>query len=152
MSPTLSSAARKGEKPTQSIPQAARASLLAFLEEWLFGVSFLGAFVGAAGLAILAAVTRLILSQWIYWIDLLGGVTLAGAFGGATAGALLGIPLVLLMVALQERKWLALGIWAVCIVVMAVVGGIGENIGGWAGWMIAGALVGALGGRFLETK
>jgi hypothetical protein len=80
--------------------------------------------------------------------------------GGATAGALLALPLVLLMVAFQERKGLALRAriraalpaWALCAVVMAGVGAIGESIGGWAGWMIGGMLVGAVGGRFLETQ
>jgi hypothetical protein len=150
MTPTLASVARIIEKRNPSRP--ARVSLFAFLEERLFGVSLLGAFIAAAGLAILSAGMRLLLGQWVYWLDLLCGPTIGGTFGGATAGTLLGIPLVLLLLGLRERRWLTLGIWAICVVVMAGVGGIGETIGGWAGWMIAGGLVGILGGRFLETK
>jgi hypothetical protein len=160
MSPTLATEAKIVKGPTPSLTQAPRVSLLAFVEEWLFGVSLLGIFIGAAGLATMAAFMRWILGPWVEWLGWFYGNTLAGFVGGAAAGALLALPLVLLMVAFQERKGLALRTriraalpaLALCAVVMAVVGVIGESIGGWAGWMIGGMLVGAVGGRFLETQ
>jgi hypothetical protein len=160
MSPTLASDAKGVTRPSHPTPQAPRVSLLSFVEEWFFGVSLLGIFIGAAGLAMMAAFMRWILSTWVEWLGEFYGNTLAGTLGGATAGALLALPLVLLMVAFQERKGLALRAriraalpaWALCAVVMAGVGAIGESIGGWAGWMIGGMLVGTVGGRFLETQ
>ena len=160
MSATLAGDTKIVKSPTPPVPRAARVSLLALVQEWLFGVSLLGVFIGAAGLAILAPLMRLVLAPWVDSLAFLGGDTSAGAIGGATAGGLLAIPLVVLMVILQDKQSRGLRsclradlrAWALCVAVMAVVGAIGENIGGWAGWMIGGTLVGAIGGRFLETK
>jgi hypothetical protein len=158
MSSTVVGVTKVVQRPSQPPRKAARVSPLGFMEERLFGVSLLGIFVGASGLAIIAGIIRLLLGHWLEWLGWFYGSTAAGLLAGAIAGGLLAIPLVLLMATLQPGQGLtiriraALPTWALCAAAMAGVGAIGESIGGWAGWMIGGMLVGFLAGRFLETE